>query len=84
MFMQKTKIKIAFIVGTFPVTSQTFIINQVADLIDREVEVEVFSFKKGDMKNISQRFYKYNMLDKVHYLNTPINFFVRFFLQSPK
>ena len=38
--------KVAFIVGEFPAVSETFIINQVADLKDRGIEVEVFSFEE--------------------------------------
>ncbi len=76
--------KVAFVVQYFPLVSQTFIIDQVADLINRGVEVVVFSFNKGKVENVSQKFYKYNMLDKVHYLETPLNIFRRFFLAIPK
>jgi len=41
------KLRVAFVVGGFPAVSETFIINQVADLIDRGVDVRVFTFKKG-------------------------------------
>lgn len=43
----KEKLKILFLVRTFPVTSETFIINQIIDLIDRGHEVRIFSFYKG-------------------------------------
>ena len=33
--------KIAFIVGKFPVLSQTFILNQITGLIDRGHEVDI-------------------------------------------
>ena len=82
--MPKIKRKIAFIVWRFPVISETFIINQVADLIDRGIEIELFSFNKGDMENISLKFYKYNMLERVHYLNTPNNFVLRLFYAISK
>ena len=79
MGKNKRKTKIAFIVKGFPVVSETFIINQVADLIDRGFEVEIFAFEKGDKENISQRYYKYNMSDKVHYLFISGSFISRYF-----
>ena len=82
--MQKIKRKVAFIVWKFPVISETFIINQVADLMDRGIEIEVFSFNKGDKENVSQSFYKYNILDKVHYLVTTSNHIIRLFSAIPK
>jgi len=42
MKKEEKKLKIAFVVGVFPVISETFIINQIADLLDRGVEVEIF------------------------------------------
>jgi len=42
--------KIAFIVERFPVLSQTFIIDQIAGLIDLGVDVEVFAEGHGDLK----------------------------------
>lgn len=82
--MRKNKRRIAFIVGRFPVVSETFIINQVADLIDRGIEIEIFSFRKGDKNNISQRFYEYNMFNKVHYLDTPHNLIIRVLSAIPR
>jgi len=68
-------------IGSFPRVSETFIINQVADLIDRGIEVEVFSFTKGlsSLENISQRFSDYKMSRLVHYLDMPQNKLIRFF-----
>ncbi len=76
--------KIAFIVGKFPAVSETFIINQVADLSDRGIEIEIFSFTEGVFENISQRFYDYKMADRAHYLNMPKGVFSRCLLAVPK
>lgn len=84
MQAETKKLKLAFVVGQFPTISETFIINQVADLADRGIEVEIFSFKKGVSENISQRFYDYKMKEKTHYLDMPDNVFLRFFLAIPK
>ncbi|MFH1744853.1 MAG: glycosyltransferase [bacterium] len=84
MQTDKKKIKIAFIVGQFPAISETFIINQVADLMDSGVEVEIFSLRRGDEKNISQRFFDYKMEESTNYLNMPENFLERFLKAIPK
>lgn len=76
--------KIAFIVGEFPAVSETFIINQVADLTDRGFDVPVFSFKKGEMKNISQRYFDYAMGERTEYLEMPKNPVVRVLAAIPK
>jgi len=71
--------KVAFVIGSFPAISETFIINQVADLYDQGVEVEIFSFRRGNHENISQRFFDYQMAQRTHYLDMPENIFRRFF-----
>lgn len=84
MPINNNKLKIAFIIGVFPAVSETFIINQVADLQERGIDVEIFSFKRGDKEGISQRFFEYNMDKKVKYLEMPRNRFKRVFLALPK
>ena len=63
--------RIAFFVGAFPTISETWLINQVVDLRDRGIEIEVFSLKRGDTANISDRFYENNLSDCTHYLDMP-------------
>src|SRR4051812_28632561 len=65
------KLRVAFIVRAFPTLSETFIINQIADLLDQGVEVEIFSFRRGDMVEISQRYYDYGLGKRVRYLDEP-------------
>ena len=84
MPVNSNKFKIAFIVGVFPAVSETFIINQVADLQERGIDVEIFSFKRGGKEGISRRFFEYNMAEKVKYLEMPQNKFKRIFLALPK
>jgi colanic acid/amylovoran biosynthesis glycosyltransferase len=76
--------KIAFIVDIFPAISETFLINQVADLIEKGIEVEIFSFKQGCKENISERYYKYAMGEKTFYLEYPNEKFMRLMLSIPK
>jgi len=58
--------RIAFFVGAFPTISETWLINQVVDLRDRGIEIEVFSLKRGDTANISDRFYENNLSEDEH------------------
>lgn len=63
--------RVAFVVGDFPVVTETFLINQVADLLDREVEVEIFAFGRGARENVSEKFFTHDIEQKVHYLEMP-------------
>jgi len=59
----KEKLNILFLVRTFPVTSETFIINQIIDLIDKGHNVRIFSFYKG-RSSLHPKAIEYN-LDKL-------------------
>lgn len=63
--------RVAFVVGAFPAVSETFIINQVADLLDRGIDVTIFSFAGGETENISERYTSYRMRDRTKYLSVP-------------
>lgn len=76
--------RVAFVVGRFPVVSETFIINQVADLIDRGLDVHIFAFRKGDMANVSDRYYSYEMAKRTTVLEMPSNWLLRFVHAMPK
>lgn len=67
----KLRLRVAFVVDEFPVVSETFLINQVADLLDREVEVEIFAFKVGGSAHISSRYINYRMSERTHSLRLP-------------
>jgi colanic acid/amylovoran biosynthesis glycosyltransferase len=62
--------RIAFFVSGFPALSETFIINQINDLIRRGHEIEIFSthFEKNGMIHDGVR--EYNLIDKTVYLNS--------------
>jgi len=84
--MAENKIKVAFFIGSFPKVSETFIINQIADLLDRGVEVEIFSFNRSFQQkaNISQRYFDYEMKKKAHYLAMPSSKILRIILALPR
>ncbi len=76
--------KVGFVVGTFPVVSETYIIDQVADLMDRGVDIEIFAFHEGDGRHVSQKYVDYRMADKVHYLDFPENKIKRAWASIPR
>ena len=76
--------KIAFVIGIFPVVSETWLISQVTDLIDRGVDVELYVFKNGERENISDKFFDYNLDKRVHSAEMPLDPFVRVFRAVPK
>jgi colanic acid/amylovoran biosynthesis glycosyltransferase len=63
----KAKLNIAFFVSGFPTTSETFIINQICDLLDRGHEVKIFAFGKIKGTRIHQNVLSYNLLEKTYY-----------------
>jgi colanic acid/amylovoran biosynthesis glycosyltransferase len=71
-------IKIAFIVGSFPLLSETFILNQITGLIERGHQVDIYASDPGDRSKIHPAVEKYNLLDRTYYLpEIPQNFFWR-------
>lgn len=64
--------KLALFIGVFPAVSETFIINQVADLIDRGIDVQIYAFERGNVENVSDRYHEYRMEERVHWLHMPI------------
>ncbi|MBR9845534.1 MAG: colanic acid biosynthesis glycosyltransferase WcaL [Algicola sp.] len=76
--MKKSR-KIAIVVGTFPVISQTFIVNQVNALIDKGYNVNLYAFKKGEYENLHQSYIKHNLLEKVNvFKRMNSNYAIRF------
>lgn len=63
--------RVAFIIHRFPQTSEVFIINQVADLIDRGIDVQIFAFEQGDPATVSDRYREYRMAERTHSIGAP-------------
>ena len=72
--------RIAFVIGVFPAVSETFIINQIADLRERGVVVEIFACRRGSLDGVSDR----SLGITVHYLEMPTNRVKRVLLAIPK
>ncbi len=76
--------KVAFIAGAFPVVSEVWFINQIADLLDRGVDVQIYTIKKGSTENISERYFSYKMAECTVSLDMPTFFPTRVLFAIPK
>ena len=71
--------RIAFLVDTFPVLSETFIINQIVGLIKRGHDIHIYARNSGDMSKCHTDIKKYNLLEKTTILEqVPRNYLWRF------
>jgi colanic acid/amylovoran biosynthesis glycosyltransferase len=65
--------KIAFVVGKFPVLSETFIFNQIIGLIEQGHDVDIYSKIKPNYEKTHQDVEKYHLLNRTFYLTMPQN-----------
>jgi len=63
-----SNMRIAFIVGQFPALSETFILNQIAGLLDRGHEVDILAYTPGADPRIHADAKKYRLLERTYYL----------------
>jgi colanic acid/amylovoran biosynthesis glycosyltransferase len=86
--------RVAFIVGRFPVLSQTFILNQITGLIDRGHEVDIYTEQWGDCTKVHPDVETYSLLERTYRLTSVpgnqfwrlikgIGLFVRHFHRAP-
>lgn len=62
--------RVAFVVGTFPKLSKTFILSQIIDLIDRGHEVDIYALPAyGQNSKLHSDIEKYNLLEKIYRLS---------------
>lgn len=67
------KLKILFLVPSFPTVSETFIVNQIIELIDRGHEINIFATEKKVLEKINTNIRDYSLIDKTIYANIPSN-----------
>jgi len=85
--MLNTKfMRVAFIVDAFPRVSETFIIDQACDLIDRGMDIYIYALNRGskDKDSISKRYYDYSLEDRTSYLNDGNSKFSRILSAFPR
>src|SRR5690606_33078330 len=56
--------KVLFWLSSFPTVSETFIRNQIVDLIDSGIDVQIFCNNKNENVQGLEGFEKYNLLSK--------------------
>lgn len=66
--IQPGKLKVAMVVGLFPVLSEAFVINQITGLMDAGHEVDILSFKQSTETQVHDDIREYKLLRKVVYI----------------
>lgn len=73
--------RIAFVVASFPVLSETFILNQIVGLIERGDTVDIYALENGaeaDTNRVHPDVKKYNLLERTYYVpKVPTNYLLR-------
>lgn len=65
--------RIAFIVTSFPTPSYTFVLNQIAGLIRRGHEVDIYADRPGDLGHVHADVERFDILERVHAAAMPRN-----------
>ncbi|MFL4275893.1 colanic acid biosynthesis glycosyltransferase WcaL [Escherichia coli] len=60
--------KIGFFLLKFPLSSETFVLNQITAFIDMGFEVEIVALQKGDTQNTHAAWTKYNLAARTRWL----------------
>lgn len=77
--MEKKRLRIAFFVGSFPLISETFIMNQITGLIDRGHTVDIYATRFVKDERFHEDVYKYKLIDRTYFFNLPRSFMGRLF-----
>lgn len=77
--MVKNLNKVAFLLNEFPKLTETFILNQIVFLIDKGIDVHIFSLYPGDFTRLHEQYRGYGLEQRVTYVATlPQSLFGRF------
>lgn len=60
--------KVGFFLLKFPLSSETFVLNQITAFIDMDFEVEIVALQKGDTQNTHAAWTKYNLAARTRWL----------------
>lgn len=60
--------KVSFFLLKFPLSSETFVLNQIVAFINMGFEVEIVALHKGDMNNTHAAYTEYRLAEKTHWL----------------
>jgi colanic acid/amylovoran biosynthesis glycosyltransferase len=76
--------KVAFIAGKFPTISEVWFINQIADLLERGVDVKIYALYAGSEEHVSERYFSAHMKERTVSLEMPKSIPIRVWLALPK
>lgn len=72
------KLRIAFVVGQFPMLSETFVMNQATGLLARGHEVDIYTEQLCDTSTLHPDVTRYNLLERTYVLPpVPNNYLLR-------
>ncbi|MBE9061418.1 glycosyltransferase [cf. Phormidesmis sp. LEGE 11477] len=72
------KLRIAFVVGQFPMLSETFVMNQATGLLARGHEVDIYTEQLCDTSSVHPDVTRYNLLERTYVLpSVPENYLAR-------
>ena len=60
--------KVSFFLLKFPLSSETFVLNQIVAFIEMGYEVEIVALQKGDLTNTHAAYTQYRLAEKVRWL----------------
>lgn len=60
--------KVGFFLLKFPLSSETFVLNQIVAFIEMGYEVEIIALQKGDMTHTHEAYTRYNLAQKTRWL----------------
>ena len=60
--------KVGFFLLKFPLSSETFVLNQITAFIDMGFEVEIVALQKGDTQNTHAAWTKYTLAARTRWL----------------
>ena len=60
--------KVSFFLLKFPLSSETFVLNQIVAFINMGFEVEIVALQKGDLNNTHSAWTEYRLAEKTHWL----------------
>lgn len=65
-----TKIKVSFFLLKFPLSSETFVLNQIVEFIKMGYEVNIIALQKGDLVHTHEKFTRYKLADRTSWIQT--------------
>ncbi len=61
-------LQIAFVVPSFPTVTETFVVNQICDMIDRGHNISIFAFHENEQQVNHEKISQYNLLERTTFL----------------